>query len=160
MSRLAQSFPRAYRAVVSAFVALILGAQAFNVLGTILQKRSSGAWFWPIIDYPMYAMAGYEGESVDSEYQLIVVLDGGSSRPITKEELGLNVFHYRYLANDVIHGREVANIRESLGTVRDAARIREVRVVSSGQVITRDGVERRSPEVLGSVALGSQPVAP
>lgn len=140
----------AYRILVSATAVAILGAQASTLLATIALKPVGG-WFWPIIDYPMYAPAGYEDDPVDSEYALHIMLDDGSTRPVTREELGLNVFHFFYLTNSIAKRRIDSSLTRVLDTLPDHHRIRAVTVSSSGKVITRHGIAQRAPKVLATL---------
>jgi hypothetical protein len=143
---------RAYRALVSLFVIVVLGAQTATLVATVLLKPMD-VWFWPIIDYPMYAPAGYEGDSVDSEYGVFVALDDGQTRMVSKEELGLNVFHFRYLCYELMTRKSLTRFTPLMASLQDHARIREVVVKSSGRVISRDGVVQRAPQVLVRLAV-------
>src|SRR5262245_53915553 len=150
--RLKAHTPSAYRAFVSLFVIVLLGAQFATLVATAVLKPMD-TWFWPIIDYPMYAPAGYDGDSVDSEYGIFVVFDDGRTRRVSREDTGLNVFHFRYLCFELMKSKSLTRFTPVLAALEDHAHIREVVVKSSGRVIGRDGVVQHAPAELVRLAV-------
>ena len=149
---------RVYELLVSAGVVAILGAQFTTLLATALLKPV-GEWFWPISDYPMYASPGYEGDRVDSENLLFVVLDDARIRAISRQELGVSVFRYSYLTSNMVRrptpvgAAPLLTLLKERGLLKDGARIREIVVKSSGRVITREGVSQQAPKELARILI-------
>lgn len=142
---------RLYRALVVVFVVVLLGAQFSTLIATAVRKPF-GAWYWPIIDYPMYASPGASGDSIDSEFILRGVLDDGTEVNITRADLGLNVFHYGNLTAAIRHG-EPNGIAALQKTYKQATRLRQVKLLTSGRVIERNGILQREAVVMRSVDL-------
>jgi hypothetical protein len=63
---------RQQRAVLSIVIAAILGSQL--VVGMV----DTGRWGWPIMAYPMYKSAHFEGERLSHEFDLFAVFQDGT----------------------------------------------------------------------------------
>ncbi len=48
---------------------------------------------WPIINYPMYSSAHYNGDQIP-RYRVVGILDDATERPISAQDLGINPWHF------------------------------------------------------------------
>ena len=73
---------------ISVFIAVILVTQF--IVGIV----NTGRWAWPMVAYPMYKTAHYDGERFD-EYDLYAVLRDNSRIRIDPAELGMGYWIFR-----------------------------------------------------------------
>ena len=133
---------RLYRALVSTFVAFVLAAQIATIPvtathGTYLRDRG-----FPVLEYPMYAPAHYEGERVIASWLIEGVLENGQSISITKEMLQVDIFDFVRIVEGVLADNE--NSTQALWAlirshVPEANQIREIRIKNYPLRVTRDG---------------------
>lgn len=142
---------RAYRYLVTAFVAFVLGFQTLISFGPIV-GINFGTLYWPLLNYAMYSRSFQEGDFVDYYRLLEGVTPDGTTVPIPMESLGLHLWHYHDLVRDLERGRPeaFAHLYKSLpeGTV-----LAELRVLSFPVAVTRAG-----PVEQGSLLLATIPV--
>jgi hypothetical protein len=146
----------AYRFGVSVFVAAVLGAQAATLWVTAQHAGYLRGKLFPILEYPMYAPAHYEGERVTASWLLEAVLSDGRSLAIPREQLQVDIFDFvRIVQSALQHDR--AATATLLGLVRErvpgADRIREVRIKNYPVQLTRDGPKPLASEVVMTIPL-------
>jgi hypothetical protein len=149
-----------YRAGVTIFVAAVLFAQAATLAvtatrGTYLRDR-----LYPILEYPMYAPAHYEGERVTASWLLEGELANGSTISITSDALRLDIFDFVNIMQAVLHGKAqaLATLRQLVrDRVPGADQIRVVRVKDYPLKVTRNGPEPLPSDVIMTFTLQSAP---
>jgi hypothetical protein len=73
---------------VSVVIALILGTQL--VVGFV----NTGRWGWPMVAYPMYKQAHFEGDRFDL-YNVYAVLDDGTRLEIAPADVAMDLWMFR-----------------------------------------------------------------
>jgi hypothetical protein len=74
---------------ISALIGIILGTQL--VAGFI----NTGRWGWPIIAYPMYSIARYDGDRLNN-FKVYAVVRDGTKIEVDPGELGMGYWHFHY----------------------------------------------------------------
>lgn len=135
-------------AAISALIVLILGAQL--VAGFVV----TGPRGWPIINYPMYKNARFDGDRLDHRFQVDAVLADGTRLNIDPDELGMSFWLFQH--NVVIPVQQ--GKREALAPTleryceRSEARLRRLEVLDSGVAISAAGpVVGLERELLGAI---------
>jgi len=147
---------KVYRTIVSAFVAVVLLAQAATVFvtatrGTYLRDR-----LFPVLEYPMYAPAHYEGERVIASWLLEGVYGDGLKIDIPKEMLKIDIFDFVHTVEGTINGNPnttatlVTLVREH---VPNAAQLTEIRIKNYPVRLTRNGPQPMPSEVVKTLPL-------
>ena len=134
---------RAYRILVTVFVAFVLGFQSLISFGPIV-GINIGTLYWPLLNYAMYSRSFKEGDFIDYYRLLEGVTDDGQTIPLPMESLGLHLWHYKDLVRDLERGRPEAfdHVYQSLPK---GIRLSEIRVQSFPVAVTRDGpIEQES----------------
>jgi hypothetical protein len=146
-----------YRIGVSVFVAVVLAAQAATFPITAIHGSFLRSKLFPILEYPMYAVAHYEGERVTASWLIEGVFDDGKTINISKEQLGVDIFDLANLMGPVLQ-RQPAGTRTLLGLVQErvpeADRLQELRIKSYPMQVTRDGPKALPSEVLVTIPVG------
>jgi len=145
-----------YRAGVATFLILILGAQASTLLvtaqhGTFLRNR-----LYPIIEYPMYAVAHYDGERVTASWLLEAVQPDGRTFEISYDQLHVDIFDWVDIMQAVLHGSTTNRdaLRELVRKhIPGAEQIRELRIKNYPLQVTRDGPRSLPSEVVMTVSM-------
>ena len=131
---------------ISFVILAILGMQTYAVV-----IRS--AWYWPFIDYPMYARSHYEGERVPVKYTINATLSDNKKVSLVHEDLDLNDWKFNYkfvypvLRNDVKGMQELIEYYRN----RTGKKIVRVEILDSGYRVTRDGLLETGPSVLAEM---------
>jgi hypothetical protein len=76
------------RLLVSAIIVAILSIQA--VAGFV----DTGRWGWPLLAYPMYKWAHYEGDRLDVELTGHAVLEDSTRIPMSRSDLNMDFWLY------------------------------------------------------------------
>jgi hypothetical protein len=145
-----------YRAGVAAFLLLILGAQAATLLvtarhGTFLRNR-----LYPIIEYPMYAVAHYENERVDASWLLEAVDQDGRTFEISYDQLHVDIFDWVNIMQAVLHGSgtNLDALRELVRKhIPGAGQFVELRIKSYPLQVTRGGPRSLPSQLLMTVSM-------
>jgi len=122
-------------AAISAIIVAILGTQF--VAGFV----DTGRWGWPIIAYPMYATAHFDGDRFD-DYHVYAVLADGSRLRVDPEELGMSFWIFR---RNVVNQVETGSL-EGLAPIveryceRGQARLKRFEVIDLGMAISATGL--------------------
>jgi hypothetical protein len=139
---------RQQRAVVSIVIATILGTQL--VLGML----NPGRWSWPIVAYPMYKDAHFEGERLRHQLDLFAVFEDGTRMKIMPEDLGLRVWPFINNVVDAIkfgRSQQLSWVIDYACQLRDGHRLTRFEVTDIGVTIARNGpVYGLEPEVYAS----------
>ncbi|HEX5079892.1 MAG TPA: hypothetical protein VFV80_12140 [Geminicoccaceae bacterium] len=123
------------RLAVSVIVVVILAAQL--VVGFV----DTGKWGWPILAYPMYKTAHFEGERLNHDFASYVVLSDSNRVEIKRRDLGMDFWIYWYnVVQPIRHGRldALAGLVEHYCQELDGQVIR-LEVEDLGIAIGRDG---------------------
>ena len=75
--------------LISAIVGVILSAQL--VAGTGV----TGRWGWPLLAYPMYAQARFEGDRLDHAYHVYAVLSDTTRMKVLASDLDMSFWLFR-----------------------------------------------------------------
>jgi hypothetical protein len=149
-----------YRIAVSVFVTALLAAQAATLSVTALHGSFLRSKLYPILEYPMYAPAHYNGERVTASWLIEGVLADGKTVSITDDQLHVDIFDFINIVQSALRGdpREIAALRE---LVRDripgADRIQELRIKNFPLQVTRDGAKPLPSDVVMTIPLQSLP---
>lgn len=145
-----------YRIGVSIFVTAVLGAQAATLLVTAQHASFLRSKMFPILEYPMYAPAHYEGERVTASWLLEGELADGKTVAIPREQLQVDIFDYVNIVQSTLqHDRAATDVLT--GLVRDhvpgAGLLHELRIKNYPVQLTRDGPRRISSEIVMTIPL-------
>jgi hypothetical protein len=143
-----------YRFGVSAFVGLALLAQAATIPITAMHASFLRSKMFPILEYPMYAVAHYENERVTASWLIEGVLDDGKIINISKEQLGVDIFDFANIISPVLRHEPNADraLMDMVKTrVPGGDRMQEVRIKSYPMQITRDGPKPMPSEVVMTI---------
>jgi len=145
-----------YRTGVSVFVAAALAAQAATIPVTAMHGSFLRSKLFPILEYPMYAPAHYEGERVTASFLLEGVLQDGKIIPITREQLGVDIFDYVDIVQTAMRP-EPAAAQTLLDVIHQhipgADQFQEVRIKSYPMQVTRDGPKPLPSQVMKTIPL-------
>jgi hypothetical protein len=139
---------RRYRALVSTFIVLTLGAQAASLGVTLVSPGWLTAKIYPIIEYPMYAQAHYDGERVEGRWLLRGVLAHGGEIDINEDSLRVSPWDYIHLTDAVAlaqpdTAQRAKAIQELVAVVKAreprAADLSALRLDSYPMKVTRNG---------------------
>jgi hypothetical protein len=153
---------RLYRGLASTFIIVILGAQAATLGVTLVKPGWLYNRLYPIIDYPMYALAHYDGERVTGRWLLRGVLENGGEIDITEQSLHLSVWDFVGLTEPIVSGAPNAPethraIQELVAVVRAreprAAEFKTLRIDSYPMRVTRHGPETIPSETVLSIPM-------
>jgi hypothetical protein len=152
-----------HRFAVSIFIVAVLAAQAATLIvtatrGTYLRSRA-----YPILEYPMYAPAHFEGERVSASWLLEGVLGDGKTIDISADQLHVDVFDFVNIVQSALSGS--ANGRNTLrelvlGHVPGADQLKEIRIKNYPMKVTRDGPQPLPSEVVMIIPLQSSQSTP
>jgi hypothetical protein len=138
------------RLLVSAVIVAILSAQL--VAGFV----DTGRWGWPILAYPMYETAHFEGERLDHELTTHAVLADSRRVEIKRSDLDMGFWIYWY---NVVQPIRHADLDRLAGLIQHYCReydnqLIRLEVQDLGIAIGRDGpVEGLPPQVLFATAV-------
>jgi hypothetical protein len=141
---------RLYQNLASTFIALALGAQAASLGVTLVHPGLLLGRLYPIIEYPMYSDAHYDGERVTARWLLRGVLANGGEIDITEQSLGMSVWNFILLTDQVATGKTNSpQTRDAIQTLLAVVRSREarahelksLRIDSYPMKVTRHGAE-------------------
>ena len=120
---------------------VVIAAQAWVVF------TQAGAWYWPFLDYPMYATARFPGEESHHVEMLAVTEDGVVA--LHANDFGLAFHTWLYALGYPLAKREAFSF-EGLESGQDVARwlqqerpelrLQALRVVDHVYVLERDGL--------------------
>ena len=141
---------RTYQIAVSVVVLIILGAQTTTLFLTVMQ-RGTGATYWPILTYGMYATSNHEGQNIDVHYLLSGVTRDGEVVDITRQDLRLRFFDFQILTRKLAHSdpREGVVILEK----RYPRELAEVSVKTYPLELARDGAVPAPSTVVKHIVL-------
>ncbi len=145
---------RAYQFAVSAFVAFVLIFQAIISLGPIAGIEI-GTRYWPLLNYAMYSRSFREGDTVNIYYLLDGVRQDGSIVEISMDTVGMHLWHYRKLVDDLRAGRPEA-IDHVLRSVPPGIPLAEIRVKTFPVAVTRQGPREQASQVIDVVSLANR----
>jgi hypothetical protein len=111
---------------------------------------------YPILEYPMYAPAHYNGERVTASWLIDGVLPDGKLVSITGEQLHVDIFDFINIVQSALQGdaKEIGTLRELVRErVPGADRIQELRIKNYPLKLTRDGPKPLPSEVVMTIPL-------
>ena len=145
-----------YRAGISVFVTALLGAQASTLWVTAQHGTFLRSKLFPILEYPMYAPAHYEGERVTASWLLEGALADGKSIAIPRELLQVDIFDFVNIVQSTLQHDRTATAT-LLGLVRQhvagAERIRELRIKDYPVQLTRNGPRPLASEIVMTIPM-------
>jgi hypothetical protein len=109
---------RRYRFLISAFLVIVLGAQGATIAFTAVRSGLIWSRLYPIIEYPMYAEAHYEGERVTGRWILHGVLASGGQVNVSEDTLNISFWDYNFLVGSAVK-REPNAIEHMIQVVRE-----------------------------------------
>ena len=134
-------------AAISAVIVAILGSQL--VAGFV----DTGRWGWPIIAYPMYKTAHFDGERLD-DYEVAAVLADGSRLRVDPEELGMSFWTFRQnVAMKIERGRlEALAPTIERYCERSQRSLKRLELVDTGTAISASGlIQGLEPKVAAAI---------
>jgi hypothetical protein len=156
---------RIYRRLVSVFLVLTLGTQIATLGVTAVRPGWLTAKLYPIIEYPMYAPAHYEGERVTGRWLLRGVLASGGEIEITEQSLRTSIWDFILLTDPIATGtpnspRTLTAIQRLVAVVREreprARELKMLRIESYPLKVTRNGAEKIPSETVVSIPMPSE----
>jgi hypothetical protein len=133
------------RLLVSAIIVAILAIQA--AAGFV----DTGRWGWPLIAYPMYRTAHYEGERLNHDVATYAVLADSSRVEIKRSDLGWSFWIYWYNVVRPVREGNLAALQPVLRRYCEESDNQVTRLVVEdlGIAIGRDGpIEGLAPEIM------------
>ena len=133
---------------VSGFIVVILGLQAYATTFTAYLKS------WPLISYPMYSSAHYDGERLDHAYDTYAVLDNLDEVKIAPDDVHMMFWAFH---NKIFLTLRKQKVEELAPVINDLCEKYDDRVIALtvrdlGIAISRDGpVEGLPPAEFGRV---------
>ncbi|MBT8488754.1 MAG: hypothetical protein KJO65_08035 [Gemmatimonadetes bacterium] len=107
-------------------------------------------FLWPFLNYPMYAIPRYSGDSLERRV-LIGVLDDSTEVVIGHRDLDMTFWQFQSVFDDAVLGGEVslAEAFREMFEERYDGQLAAFRLEDHPVILTRDGYEVGSPVVLG-----------
>ena len=153
-------FAAAYRTAVSVFVIAILAAQAATIPVTAMHGSFLRSKLYPILEYPMYAPAHYDGERVTASWLIEGLLPDGKTVSITNDQLHVDIFDFINIVQSALQGdsRQIDTLRELVrDRVPGADRIHALRFKNYPLKVTRSGPQPLPSEVVMTIPLQPAP---
>jgi hypothetical protein len=153
---------RIYRRLASTFIVVTLGAQIATFPVTLVHPGALSGKLYPIIEYPMYADAHYDGERVTGRWLLRGVFAGGGEIDITEQSLGISFWDFNLLVHPVATGvpnspQMLKSIQSLLTVVRAreprAREFKMLRIDSYPMKVTRNGATPMPSETVVSIPM-------
>jgi hypothetical protein len=132
---------------VSAAIVVILGTQF--VAGLVDPGRRT----WPMIAYPMYRTAHYDGDRFD-EYEVYAVLKDGTKLPIDRDDLGMSWWLFRNNVVRDIQSGQVEGLTAMIDRYCDESKgaLARLEVSDTGLAISAQGlVTGLEPQVVAGL---------
>jgi hypothetical protein len=131
-------------------IVVILGTQA--VVGFL----DTGKWGWPMLAYPMYKKAFFEGDRLNHDVNVYALLSDGTRTEIKRDDLGMSfwIFHYN-VVGPIGQGRSepLAPLVQRYCRESDNQLIK-FQVEDKGVAISRDGpVEGLLPQLVSEMGV-------
>ena len=145
-----------YRTAVTLFLVAVLGAQAASLLVTAQRGTFMRSRVFPILEYPMYAPAHYEGERVTASWLLEGVLADGTTIAIPREQLQVDIFDFVNIVQSTLqHEKGATSMLVGLvhQHVPGAAYLRTLRIKNYPVQLTRAGPRPMNSEVVMEIPL-------
>ena len=141
-----------YETFVSGFIVLAFLAQLFAIAATPLKTGLGGKKLWPFLSYHMYSEVRHENQTVEVYDLLEGVRKDGSTTVINKEDLGLNLWDWRFLMSGLTQEKD-ASIHVFLNRYKYPNDLTEIRVLSYPVKVTREGPVEIPSQVLARIPL-------
>jgi hypothetical protein len=141
------------RLFVSAAIVAILSIQA--VAGFV----DTGRWGWPLLAYPMYKRAHYEGERLHDELTAYAVLADAKRVAIKRSDLAMDFWLYWYNVVTPIQNARVDLLQPVLQRYCEQSdnQVIKLHLEDRGAAIGRDGpVEGLPPQVVAEMDVTCQ----
>lgn len=135
---------RFYFAFVNIAIVVVLGAQ------TVVGFAYHHVHAWPIISYPMYSAARYDGQHL-REYRLFAETGTGERVALNAEDYGYSYWIFRRNVHNVVGRGSVPVQFVAAVCSRLGDDVRELVLENSGYFITRTGPQAGPPEELQRV---------
>lgn len=139
--------------IVSLFVSCVLFLQFMVIPTKVINKPMAGK-YWPIIDYPMYTKAHYEGDYINVHYPLHVTFADGQVEIYGPEKMNLGLWHYQHVISRLkwksgkYLPEVVPLILEMIGPSREVVKLD---VYTYPLIIGKNGAETAPGKLLKSV---------
>jgi hypothetical protein len=132
------------RLLVSVVIVGILSIQA------VAGFYDTGRWGWPLLAYPMYETAHYEGERLHDDLTAYAILSDSTRVEVNRSDLGMDFWLYWYNVVQPIRHARVDLLEPVLERYCEQSgnRVIALHVEDRGVAIGRDGpIEGLPPEV-------------
>jgi hypothetical protein len=136
------------RLFISVVIVGILSIQA--VAGFV----DTGRWGWPLLAYPMYKTAHYEGERLDVELTAYAVLADSTRVPIHRSDLNMGFWLYWYNVVTPIQNARLDLLQPVLQRYceKNGNQVTKLQLEDRGVAIGRDGpIEGLPPEIVAEM---------
>ena len=133
------------KALISAIIVVILATQA--VVGVV----DTGKWGWPMLAYPMYKKAYFEGDRLNHDVSVYAVRSDGTRTEIKRSDLkmGFWIFWYNVVSPIALARADLLGpiLQRYCGELENDVTM--LRVEDKGVAIGRDGpIEGLAPQVM------------
>ena len=138
--------------VFSGFMGLVLIGQAW-ITFTPLFGNPIGGWYWPLVDYPMYAFAKREGDHVNVRWIIEVETADGARREVTAEDMGLGFWRFMRTGMILVNNPNPNVVAHVTNAVGKDKKLVAIDVFKYPIVVTREGPKRVKPKFMRRVDL-------
>lgn len=138
------------RVAISAIVVVVLLSQA--VAGFV----DTGRWGWPILAYPMYETAHFEGDRLDHDVTAYAVLSDARRIEVTRSDLNMGFWVFWYNVVMPIEHQRLDLLEPVIGRYcgQFDGQVTALQLEDKGIAIGRDGpVEGLPPEVIATAKI-------
>ena len=100
---------RLMKLITSAVIVTILGLQLWVMLPT----GRHGGWYWPFVEYPMYAAAHGPADSVTTRRLKVSTCEPNATAVPVSDSLGIPLMRFQALLESVVSNRATVAMRDS-----------------------------------------------
>ena len=140
-------------------VTALLATQAATIPVTATRGTYLRNKLFPILEYPMYAPAHYEGERVTASWLIDGVLANGRVISISNDALHVDIFDFVRIVQAALNGdpKATSTLRDLIQSrVPGAADIRQILIKSYPVQVTRNGPQAMPAEVVMAIPMQPQ----
>jgi hypothetical protein len=134
--------------LISAIIVVILATQ------TVVGLVDTGKWGWPMLAYPMYKKAYFEGDRLNHDVSVYALLSDGTRTEIKRSDLDMSfwIFWYNVATPIALHRADLLEPVVQLYCQEFSNQVTKLQVEDKGVAIGRDGpVEGLPPQVMSEI---------
>lgn len=145
----------------NALVRLAISVVIVGILSTqtVAGFVDTGRWGWPLLAYPMYKTAHYEGERLHDDLSAYAILADSTRVPITRSDLNMDFWLYWYNVVTPLQHARLDLLQPVLQRYCQQSdnQVIKLHLEDRGAAIGRDGpIEGLPPEVVAEIDVTCQ----